>query len=162
MQCQAYDHKSWLCLGWALEKMGDYTQAIEAYNKSLSIEPDQSFAFFRQARCYALLREYGLSDGVLAASDGAVPRGLSAASANGSCATVRAGKGTFGRRRFGDDCAVLSGQYVFDADENAPLAAHITRPEADRLKYRPIPDRPSHFSPSTISSPRKNTFFTCP
>ena len=53
---QAYDHKSWLSLGWALEKIGDYEQAIEAYNKSLTIEPDQSFAFYRQARCYALLK----------------------------------------------------------------------------------------------------------
>ena len=57
LKYQAYDYKSWLSLGWALEKMGDYKKAIEAYNKSLSIEPDQSFAFYRQARCYAILRQ---------------------------------------------------------------------------------------------------------
>ncbi len=54
---QAYDYKSWLSLGWALEKMGDYNLAIEAYNKSLAIEPDQSFAFYQQARCYAVLQQ---------------------------------------------------------------------------------------------------------
>ena len=57
LQCQAYDYKGWLCLGWALEKLGDYGLAVEAYNKSLGIEPDQSFAFYRQARCYALLQD---------------------------------------------------------------------------------------------------------
>mgnify|MGYP001073512781 CR=1 FL=1 len=54
---QAYDYKSWLSLAWALEKMGDYNLAIEAYNKSLAIEPDQSFAFYQQARCYAVLQQ---------------------------------------------------------------------------------------------------------
>ena len=57
LKFQAYDHKSWMSLGWALEKMGAYEKAIEAYNQSLTIEPDQSFAFYRQARCYALLKD---------------------------------------------------------------------------------------------------------
>ncbi|PZO16327.1 MAG: hypothetical protein DCF25_12655 [Leptolyngbya foveolarum] len=56
LKFQAYDHKSWLSLGWALEKMGAYEKAIEAYNQSLTIEPDQPFAFYCQARCYALLQ----------------------------------------------------------------------------------------------------------
>ncbi|MEO0540689.1 MAG: tetratricopeptide repeat protein [Cyanobacteria bacterium P01_A01_bin.105] len=52
---QAYSAGGWLAMGWVQQHLGDYERAIEAYDKSLAVEPNQPFAFYNQARCHALL-----------------------------------------------------------------------------------------------------------
>ncbi|PZO51301.1 TPR end-of-group domain-containing protein [Phormidesmis priestleyi] len=82
-------HAAWFNRGLILQRLGRYDDAIISYDRVLKIEPENAFALYNKAKCYALQNNVALAIESLAQAIALDPRVRENAKSDADFDTIR-------------------------------------------------------------------------